>query len=217
MVGNRTTVAVLAGALLGLGLCPTFAAADTRRVNNVQTITSVDLAGRFRAEIVTGGEAGATLTGPKGDLDRIGVRLVNGRLKLWEKCAMFCGRRDLDVMVRVVAPRIEEIDASKGVTVTALNVDAEALALDASMGAAVTVSGRCKMLAADVAMGASLTAKDLDCERVAVDASMGGTASVHASDTAVTEASMGGVIAVHGHPPHLDSSSSMGGTTTRED
>ena len=189
--------------------------AETRRVNNVTAINAVDVSGRFRTEIVRGDTPGATLEGTSGDLDKVGVRIANGELRLWEKCTMFCGRRDLDVVVRIVTPRLSVIDVAKGAEVTATDLDAESLSIDVTMGGAMKASGVCSSLSADASMGGSLEAAGLACRTVSVDASMGGAASVRANDTAVAEASMGGSISVHGNPPRFEGSGTMGGAVTR--
>jgi Putative auto-transporter adhesin, head GIN domain len=191
--------------------------AEARKVNNVASISAVDLSGRFRAEIVRGDQAGATLVGSSVDLDRLGVRMTNGTLKVWEKCTVFCGKRDLDVVVRIVSPQISAIEASKGVEVTATNVGADDISVDVAMGGTLRISGTCNTLSADVAMGGALSASDLSCRRVVVDAAMGGAASVRASESAVSEARMGGAVTIHGNPPQLDASGAMGGTTSRAD
>lgn len=209
----RIGAIVLAVSLLAAGS----AMAETRRVNNVTAINAVDVSGRFRAEIVRGDTPGATLEGTSGDLDKIGIRISNGELRLWERCSMFCGRRDLDVVVRVVTPRLSSIDVSKGAEVTAADLNADSLSLDVSMGGTLKASGSCSNLSADVSMGGSLSAANLACRAVAADASMGGAATVRASETAAADASMGGSVAVHGNPPKFEGSGSMGGSVSRAD
>lgn len=210
----RFGVMILAAALLaGLGS----ASAETRRVDNVSTIQAVDVSGRFRVEIVPGERAEATLSGPAADLDRMGVRLKDGVLKVWEKCSLFCGRSDLDVVVRVTSPSIAVIEASKGAEVKATGLGGDALAVDIAMGASLDASGTCQTLSVDVAMGGALSAKELVCRRASVDASMGGVASIHATESVKSDASMGGVVTVYGHPPSMDSHGTMGGTTSRAD
>ncbi|MBL8560152.1 MAG: DUF2807 domain-containing protein [Hyphomonadaceae bacterium] len=187
------------------------ASAETRRVDNVTTISSVEAAGRYRVEVVAGDRAGATLTGPSQDIARVGVRYRDGVLRLWEKCTLVCGRRELDVVVRIVAPQLGSIELAKGIEATATGVSAQTLTLDVAMGATLSASGVCETLRADVAMGGVLSAKDLSCERVVVDAAMGGTAEVRARSEANADAAMGGVVTIHGNPPRLSSGASMGG------
>lgn len=207
----RIVSIVLAASVLATGA----AAAETRRVNNISTINAVDLSGRFRTEIVRGDTPGATLEGAGSDLDKIGIRVSNGELKLWERCSIFCGRRDLDVVVKIVTPRLSAIEVAKGGEVQAADLNVESLAIDVTMGGTLKASGACTSLSADVSMGGSLAAANLACRNVSADASMGGSASVFASDTAVADASMGGAVTVHGNPPKFDGSGSMGGAVSR--
>lgn len=209
----RIGAIVLAVSVLATGV----ASAETRRVNNVSAINAVDLSGRFRTEIVRGDNPGATLEGTSGDLDKIGIRISNGELRLWEKCTMFCGRRDLDVVVRIVTPRLSAIDVAKGAEVQVADLNTDSLSIDVTMGGTVKASGVCSNLSADVSMGGSLAAANLACRKVSADASMGGAATVRASEMAVVDASMGGAVTVHGAPPKFEGSGSMGGSVSRAD
>jgi hypothetical protein len=193
------------------------AAAETRRVNGVAALSEVELAGRFETVIVPGERAEVTLEGESAALDRLGVRVKDDTIRLWEKCTVFCGNRDLDIRVRIVAPGLRSLEAAKGAEVRLENLTARDLSIEAAMGAAVTASGACETLTAEVAMGGALSAKDLACKRADVDAAMGGAASVRASDHATAEASMGGAITVYGNPPAIDSRASMGGSISRGD
>jgi hypothetical protein len=209
-----------AGVLVASSLFGAMAAgpafAETRRVNNITAISAVDLSGRFKVEISSGDQAGATIEGSAQDLERVGIRVSDGQLKMWEKCTIFCGRRDLDVVVRIVSPRLDTIEVSKGAEVSAAGSYGPLLSLDVAMGGALSISGQCEALEVDVAMGGVLSADNLACRTATVDASMGGVADVRASQAVTAEASMGGVIDVHGKP-QLDSSTSMGGTVSEKD
>lgn len=209
----RVVTILLAAWVLAVGA----AAAETRRVNNISTINSVDVSGRFRTVIVRGDMPGATLEGARGDLDKIGIRVLNGDLKLWERCSIFCGRRDLDVVVKIVTPRLSSIDVAKGAEMQADDLNVDNLAVDVTMGGTLKASGVCANLSADVSMGGSLAAANLACRSVSADASMGGSASVFANEAAVADASMGGAVTVHGNPPKFDGGGSMGGTVSRAD
>lgn len=204
-------------AIAGLALAGAAAHAETRRVNNVTIISAVEAEGRFRIEIVGGETAGATLTGASEDVARIGIRYRDGEIRFWEKCTVFCGRDDLDVVVRVVAPQLSSLELAKGVEATANGLSAQTLEVDVAMGATLRAAGQCDTLEADVAMGGALAAENLACRRVVVDAVMGGAAEVRASAEAEADASMGGAVTVHGNPPKFDASGSMGGTISKAD
>lgn len=212
-----TAKATSFAAIAALTLAGFAAHAETRRVNNITTISAIEAEGRFRIEIVGGDTAGATLTGAPEDVARIGIRYRDGEIRFWEKCTVFCGREDLDVVVRVVAPQLTSLELAKGVEATATGLSARSLAVDVAMGASLRASGQCDTLEADVAMGGSLSAENLACRRVVVDAAMGGAADVRASAEVEADASMGGAITVHGNPPKIDSRGSMGGTISTPD
>lgn len=212
-----TTRFVLAACLVGLVGLTSAASAETRRVNNITTINAVEAEGRFKLEIVAGDVAEATLTGPADQVSRIGIRYRDGSIRFWEKCTVFCGKQDLDVVVRVVSPRVNEIDLAKGVEARADGIAAQALGIDVAMGASLRISGSCDTLSADVVMGGALSAEHLACRSVSVDAAMGGAADIRASAQVSADATMGGAITVHGAPPRIESSGSMGGTITTAD
>lgn len=191
--------------------------AETRRVNDVSRLSDIDIEGRFKVEIIPGEQAGATLAGEPDDLARLGVRYRDGKLRIWEKCRFACGGDDLDVIVRITAPELNEIELARGVEATASGLRVQALSVDVAMGASFRASGQCEMLKADVAMGGELSAEDLACRTVSVDAAMGGAAAVRASTEAKADASMGGAITIHGSPPRIDSSTAMGGTISTAD
>lgn len=201
-----------AACLGGLSCMAASASAETRRVNNITEINAVEAEGRFKLEIVTGEVAGATLTGPADQIARIGIRYRDGSIRFREKCTVFCGKDDLDVVVRVTAPRVAAIDLAKGVEARAEGVNAGNLGIDVAMGASLTIFGACDTLSADVVMGGALSAEGLACRNVSIDAAMGGAADVRASAQVAADATMGGAITVHGAPPKIDSSGSMGGT-----
>lgn len=207
---------IAAGAGLVAMLVMGSAAAEVRRVSNVTAISEIDVSGRFRVEIVQGDQAGATLEGEPAALARLGIRYSKGRLKVWEKCTVFCGRDDVDAVLRVVSPRVDGIEVAKGAEVSASGAYGPALSLDVSLGGSLAISGQCEGLEADIAMGGVLAADTLSCRTVAVDASMGGAAQVRASERATAEASMGANIAIHG-TSRLDSHTSMGGAISIED
>ncbi|MDZ4777472.1 MAG: DUF2807 domain-containing protein [Alphaproteobacteria bacterium] len=204
-------------AFTGLVIAGASAHAETRRVNNITNISSIEAEGRFRIEIVSGATAGATLTGAPDDVARVGIRYRDGDIRFWEKCTVFCGNQELDVVVRIVAPQLTSLELSKGVEATATGLSAQTLSVDLAMGASLRATGQCDTLEADVAMGGALSAENLACRRVVVDAAMGGSADVRASAEAEADASMGGAITIYGNPPRIDSSGSMGGTISTPD
>lgn len=186
------------------------AAAETKAIA-VTDIASLKVSGRFETDVVQGPRTSAVLEGPADDIARLGIRFERGALRVWEKCTVFCGNRDLDVTLKVTAPMLRAIDAEKGATVRARAITVGAMTLDVAMGANLEIDGRCTTLTADAAMGGGLDAGAFVCGDVEVDAAMGGSATVHATQSLKAEASMGGAISAAGSPARRDVSTMMGG------
>jgi hypothetical protein len=191
----------IAGLIL-LG-CSGAAAADTR-VIAVEELLEVDVSGPFRIEISTGPKTSAVLEGPTAELNRLESRVTGRRLQVRAKTVAFrSGSGDIDVVLRITAPILQSIDVSKGAEGTATGINTTALKLDVSMGAALTVAGKCNSLDANARMGGALDAESLICRDVSAHASMGGSVQVHATQSINIE--------VSGNPPQRNISASMGG------
>ncbi len=192
------------------------ATADTRPIS-VQELLSVEASGPFRVEITTGPQTSAVLEGSAADLARIESRVTGNRLQVRPRGMTFSGNRgDIDVVLRVTAPILQAITISKGAEATATGIDTTLLRLDVSMGAALTVGGKCNRLEARARMGGSLDAGQLVCRDVTANASMGGAAHIHATQSVQANASMGGVIEIDGNPSYHDASAMMGGVVDQD-
>lgn len=200
-------VVLTAAALMALAGA---AAAETRQIP-VSQITEVEAAGRFAVEIVQGAEASAALDGSAADLARVTARTNGGKLIVTDNCRLNCGNQKLDVTLRVTAPGIQAISASRGVRARATGLATTQLELDAAMGATVTAEGRCTTLDAEARMGGVIEADKLTCHVATVRTAMGGVAEVHADQSLTARASMGGVVEVKGAPATRNTSASMGG------
>src|SRR5262249_13062670 len=117
----------------------------------------------------------------------------------------------LNAVVHVTLPSVTALSAAKGATLHANGIRAEDLAVSASMGAEMVVSGECHSLNVSGSMGADIDANQLDCASAAASASMGAEVRVHAREALSASASMGGDIQVSGDPKTRAAHAGMGG------
>lgn len=170
---------------------------------------SVSVAGKFDVEITEGQGYAVVLEGD--DIDRVEVRQHGDDLRISQRSGWFGNDRDLDLVVRITAPDLNTLSASRGVEVNATGINAGRFQLDVSMGASVDITGTCTNLDASSSMGGALDADGFVCGAVHASSSMGGAASVFAQNTLDASASMGGTLDVSGRPTQRDTSASMGG------
>ena len=203
---------LLAGMLLTLAMASP-AGADVRRIE-VPGLTAVEASGPFTVQVVSGAAPAATLEGSAAALARMLTTFSNGLLKVRDTCWINCGRRNLDVVLKVVAPRIDSLDFSKGIEADVSDVAAGSLRLSVQMGAELDIAGRCDTLEASAKMGADLDASTLVCRQVDVTASMGANAKVHATERVKVKGSMGADVRVLGDPAQRETSGTMGANIT---
>ncbi|MBI1185929.1 MAG: hypothetical protein GC206_01065 [Alphaproteobacteria bacterium] len=197
-------------ALAAAALTASPAYADTRRIDG-QAFHAIDASGPYEVVYTAGPDHSVVITGETRRLNRMRVQVRNGVLRISRRCTFFCSSRGTLARVEATAPSLRSFDASMGLEARANGLDADQLSVDVSMGASLTVDGRCGSLNADVSMGGALRARGLECARVMVDASMGGEADVFAGEAVDADASMGGDIDVLGAPAARRVSRSMGG------
>ena len=204
MRSTLITAAALA-ALLGS------AQAETRNLTN---FTGVSAADRIHVEVATGDSYRVEVTGA--DADKVTTRIDNGTLVIRRTHRpLWGGTPPMDAMVRVTLPHVANLASSRGAELTATNVNADSMALAASMGGELNVSGTCGTLDAAVSMGGSIRAQDFQCQNANIAASMGGDARVFASNSFDAAASMGGSVNVAGGGRGDDIATSMGGSVER--
>ncbi|MES1201060.1 MAG: DUF2807 domain-containing protein [Pseudomonadota bacterium] len=171
--------------------------------------SSINARGQFRVEVVAGPQS-VDVSGP--DANRIAVHTEGGELVLSLVNPPWFGREPhLDAVVHVSTPRLEHLRASRGASVHAVDVRADAFDAAASMGGELEVAGVCRQLDADASMGGVVNAASLTCASVHADASMGGVISASAHQSAEGSASMGGTIAFSGNPAQRNRHAIMGG------
>jgi len=219
----------VAPALLALALAAP-AAAETRALSGFRAIQAEDRL----AVTVTAGEAYAVeVTGE--DADRIRTRIEGRTLHIEDARRPWFGRSPrLDAQVRVSAPAIESVAASRGAELSAnlagascddfsavaamggetivTSARCNTVSSTAAMGGLVRIAGACRAHDISAAMGASVRADELACETVDASAAMGGEIRAFASRSYDASAAMGGDVRVAGGGSAGDTSTTMGGS-----
>ncbi|MBL8536296.1 MAG: DUF2807 domain-containing protein [Hyphomonadaceae bacterium] len=201
-------VVVSISTILAVGV----AAAEPRPLSG---FTRVQASAGVRVDIAIGEAFAVDVAGR--DADRIETRVSNGVLVIEpvRSWGFQWGRRD--ARVRVSMPRVEGLDVSSGAVISTRGVNADALSLEASSGASLTVAGACASFDADASSGAVIRAAELRCQNGAVDVSSGARADVFASNSVNVDASSGGDVTVHGGAGYGDVDLSSGGSLRRAD
>lgn len=200
----RTTLITAAAvvAVVGVGH------AETRNLTN---FTGVSAADRIRVEVATGDGYRVEVTGS--EANKVRTRIDDGTLVIRRtNRPFFGGTPPIDASVRVTLPRVESLASSRGAQLTATGVTANSMALAASMGGELRVSGACDTVDVAVSMGGSIRAEDFLCQNANVAASMGGDARIYAANRFDAAASMGGAVNVAGGGRGDDIATSMGGS-----
>lgn len=140
---------------------------------------------------------------------------------------------DTGVRLEIALPRLEEVearsgasvtvtdvpsgagfeaDAASGATITVTGIDAREVELSASSGASVTASGTCVEVEAGASSGARIDSAALACEDADATASSGASVAVNASGAVAARASSGGNVQVAGSPARVQVDESSGGS-----
>lgn len=220
---------LIAPALLVLALAGP-AAAETRSVSGFRAVDAED---RLTVTLSIGNSYAVEVTGS--DADRIRTRVRDGTLHIDDARRPWIGRNPpLDAQVRITAPSIESVSASRGAelaanlsggacndfsVVAAMGASAnvtgaqcDTVSTTAAMGGNVRIAGACGSHDVTATMGAYVRAEDLACEIVDASASMGGEIRAFASRSYDASASMGGAISVAGDARSHDTNTAMGGS-----
>lgn len=220
------SVALAACALAGA------ASAETR---NVSGFTEINAADRITVEVSVGEAYFVQVTGA--DADRVRTHVDGRTLRISDQDRPWFGRTpDLDATVRVTAPRVEGVAASRGAelmatlsgqcgdfsvaaamggTASVSGINCSNVSASASMGGSLQLAGACNDLSAGASMGGDIRARDLQCRTVDASASMGGALRVYASESYDASAAMGGEIDVDGAARRGDTSAALGGSISQ--
>lgn len=211
-----------------VSLC--FAAPAFADNRNLSGFTSVGASGRFSVEITQAETYSVTVDGR--DADEVETSVSGDRLRIRQRGAWFgLGRRELDAVVRVALPQVEDLSVAAGAELTAdaistgdiglsaaqggellvRDLRANSVSLSAAQGGMLSAAGVCQTVDASAAMGGIVDAERLDCADAHASAAMGGVVEIHARLAVDASAAMGGVIDVTGSPETRSASASMGG------
>jgi len=219
---------LFAPALIAVALAAP-AGAETRALSGFRAVDAED---RLTVSVSVGSEYAVEITGA--DASRIRTRVDGRTLYIEDSRRPLFGRSPrLDAAVRVTAPAIEGVAASRGAQLSAnlagaqcidfsaaasmggeanvTGAECDAVSSSASMGGEVRIAGACRAHAASASMGGYVRADELVCLTVNASASMGGDVRAHASQSYDASASMGGAINVAGEARARQTAASMGG------
>lgn len=220
---------LLAPALIAVVLA-TPAAAETRSISG---FTAVDAEDRLTVAIEVSDSYAVEVTGA--DADRIRTRLDGRTLYIEDSRRPWFGRSPrLDAHVRITAPAIDSVAASRGAELAAnlaggacddftaaaamggeatiRAAQCNSISSTAAMGGSVRIAGTCRSHRVSAAMGGYVRADEMQCETVDASAAMGGDIRAFASRSYDASAAMGGAIEVGGGGQASDTSASMGGS-----
>jgi hypothetical protein len=155
---------------------------------NVTGFTSVEARAGTDVDVTIGGAFSVDVSGP--DAERIITRVSDGKLIVEPVRGTSSRRRN--AQVHVTMPRVEGLASSSGADLVARGVSGGAIALSASSGADLRVSGTCDTFSADASSGADLHAAELRCQNGNVSVSSGADARVYATGALNVDASSGG-------------------------
>lgn len=192
-------------ALAAWGVAPAHA-----ELRDVADFTRVEASGVYQVEVTHGLGFAVDVSGPEANL--ITTQREGGTLHIRSTSRHWWGgQRAVNAVVQVTMPGVEALTATRGARMTARDVNAGELALDASAGSSIAIQGICEQLHVSASMGAALNAENLTCATAKVDASMGANVDVRARDAVEAEASMGANVRIAGAPARQSTSATMGG------
>lgn len=187
------------------------AALADEKTYDLRDFDSIAVSAGVTAEINVGPDYSVRAESTAEGLERLEIRLKGSELQIGREHDRFFWRRHEDVTVYVTLPALNALDASSGSQARASGVNAGNFVVDASSGANVDISGRCRSLTIDVSSGADVEAADLECESATADASSGASAEIFASESVIADASSGASIRIYGGPDKVNTDTSSGG------
>lgn len=202
------------------GLTTLTAQANIEQSFDVERFTRVAASQGIEVNIVQGDAAQVVASAAtEKDLERLEIEVENGELRMrrssWAFSFWNWGESYGNVKVDIVMPELSGLSSSSGAHVTALDIKCDKLAIDASSGSTLALSGNCDHIDVDASSGASIDARDLESDVVVVDASSGANIDVFALTNFQGDASSGANVEVHGGAQVFDSDTSSGARIAR--
>lgn len=209
----KRTIA-LSAALLAAALTATITAhAEDATTYDFSGFDELDVAAGVEVVYMTRPDYSVTAKFQRGGPDDLKVRQDGQRLYVSKKMKSGWGD-NLRVTVTVTSPKLTEIEASSGSSVSARDITADSFTLKASSGASAEVSGTCGTITVKASSGGSADARDFKCEDVSASASSGGSVEAYASKSATSKTSSGGSVDIWGNPASRDANDSISGGST---
>ncbi len=220
---------IFATGLLALTLVAP-AAAESRGMAGFRAVDAED---RITVTVAVGEGYAVDVTGA--DADRVRTRVSGDTLYIEDSRRPWFGRSPrLDAQVRVIAPAIEAVSASRGAELAAnlagatcndfsasasmggtarvTGAQCDAVRSSAAMGGEVRLAGTCRTHDVSASMGGYVRADELACLTVDASSSMGGDIRANASQSYEATAAMGGAVNVAGGAVARDTTTAMGGS-----
>ena len=195
------TAAVACAALVGPAM------AETR---NVSGFSQVSASGNYDVQVTTGDHFAVEVSGA--DASHIQTRLRGHELRIEADTPFWRGDTPhMAATVNVTLPRLDGLDASRGITMRVLGVQTRDMRIKADTGAIVEISGACTSLSVDVSTGGEVKGESFRCDSASASASTGGVVQIYAADDVSASATLGGSIRVAGSPTVHGRSTSFGG------
>lgn len=180
----------------------------------IEQFNHLEMSGRFEVVFTPAETPRLVMQGDPEDIEDIELSLRNGRLEIEQDRGVrrwFGRTRNLDVVVYVEGPGVEEFDASRGMRAELNGIALSSLEMDVSTGASVRVSGTCESGRFSVSTGASLNGRQLECANVRANASTGASMRVNATEQLLANVSTGADVYSMTSPNVFRSNTSTGG------
>ncbi len=180
-------------------------ASERRDVNG---FTGVDAGGIFTVEVTAGREYSVEVEADDNLLQHIRTRVSDGVLHISTTERVSTSN---PMVVRISAPRIEELDASGVAKISLTGVEGGQLSLDSSGASKVKVAGSADRLLVDVSGASNIDASDLRVRSASVDASGAAKVSLNVAEELRADASGASRIVYSGQPANITKNTSGAG------
>lgn len=195
--------------LLIAGLAAFTAEAETRVLNIRQSFSALDASAGVKViyQPTSGGQSTVKITGDTKRINEVDVRISGKTLKISPKpdrMGSRSGNRIKGVVVTVIAPMVNDIEASSGASIrcnTTMSANGRKMEIDASSGAAVSLTSvNCRKIEVDASSGSAVSIKTLNADKAELEVSSGASISLSTATTKDIdcEASSGATIKLGG-------------------
>jgi lipopolysaccharide export system protein LptA len=201
------------------------------RTIDAKDFTKVSFSNDMRVEIKQGAEFKVEVSAVQRDQDRVSAKVENGTLRMQKNfegfgICIFCFHDR--PQVTVMMPKIETIEGSNAVSISAeaitadqlsvavdngsraeIKTTATAVKLEASNGSRITVSGTAKDATFNAENGSRISGNDLITQNAIAEASNGSRIQVHATDSLRVNSSNGSRVSYVGDPKKIEGDATL--------